>query len=224
MMMIWYFGMIQALKQTNNHPVVCVNWYDASAYADWLSKKTGHEYRLLSEAEWEYAARAGTNTAYHFGRVISSNQAQYASEGTVAVGSFPANAFGLHDMHGNVLEWVQDCWHDDYTRAPTDGSAWLNFCRLPLLLRSNRVIHGMPGRRYDERFGIIRGGSWDDDSESLRSASRRWLSADANRSFYGFRVARVFTSSDSSLFSRTIDWIKYLLTPSDTPQGKNFSL
>ena len=117
-------------KQSNDHPVVCVSWDDASTYAYWLSAKTGHEYRLLTEAEWEYAARAGTTTLYHFGRMILGNQANYNSnnEGTVAVGSFPANAFGLHDMHGNVWEWVEDCWHDDYTDAPTNGSAWLSGC------------------------------------------------------------------------------------------------
>ena len=89
-------------EQSNDHPVVCVSWDDASNYAYWLSMKTGHEYRLLTEAEWEYAARAGTTMAYHFGRMLLGNQANYDNnEGTVAVGSFPANAFGLHDMHGN---------------------------------------------------------------------------------------------------------------------------
>ena len=187
---------IVSFKQTNNHPVVCVNWYDASAYADWLSTKTEHEYRLLSEAEWEYAARARTTTAYYFGKVISSNQAQYASEGTAAVGSFPANAFGLHDMHGNVVEWVQDCWHPDYTRAPTDGSAWLDFC-----------ISAAPNQHYSRRmrYGMIRGGSWDNDPESLRSASRGQFRADTRIFIYGFRVARTLTSSDSSPLSKTID-------------------
>ena len=106
-------------KQTNNHPVTCVNWDDASTYAYWLSVKTGHEYRLLTEAEWEYAARAGTTTAYHFGRAILGNQANYNrnNEGTKAVGSFPANAFGLHDMHGNVWEWMEDFWHDNYPNS-----------------------------------------------------------------------------------------------------------
>ena len=198
-------------KQTNNHPVVCVNWDDASAYADWLSAKTGHEYRLLSEAEWEYAVRAGTNTAYHFGRVISSNQAQYAREGTAAVGSFPTNAFGLYDMHGNVWEWVQDCLHPDYTDAPTDGSAWIDFCRIVA-----------PGQRQNERYNMLRGGSWVDGSEDLRSASRGRGISDNRAFIHGFRVARTFTYSDSSSFSKTIDWIKDLVITSDTPQGKTF--
>ncbi len=93
-------------KQSNEHPVVCVSWDDASTYAYWLSVKTGQDYRLLTEAEWKYAARAGTTTPYHFGRMILGNQANYNrnNEGTVAVGSYPANAFGLYDMHGNVWE------------------------------------------------------------------------------------------------------------------------
>ena len=92
-------------KQSNEHPVVCVSWDDASTYAYWLSVKTGQDYRLLTEAEWEYAG-AGTTTPYHFGRMILGNQANYNrnNEGTVAVGSYPANAFGLYDMHGNVWE------------------------------------------------------------------------------------------------------------------------
>ena len=122
-------------KQTNDHPVVCVSWDDASSYDDasnyvyWLSLKTRREYRLLTEAEWEYAARAGTTTPYYFGRMISANMAEYYSNGTASVGSFPANAFRLHDMHGNVWEWVEDCWHDYYTDAPTNGDAWLSRCR-----------------------------------------------------------------------------------------------
>ena len=161
-------------KQTNNHPVACVSWDDASTYVDWLSAKAGHEYRLLTEAEWEYAARAGTTTAYHFGRTILGDMAQYNSDGAAAVGSFPANAFGLHDMHGNVWEWVEDCWHDDYTGAPTSGSAWLSGCK--------RV-----------NLRVLRGGSWDSVPGGLRSAFR---SADyaSNRDYnFGFRVARDFT-------------------------------
>ena len=187
-------------KQTNNHPVVCVNWHDASAYVDWLSKKTGHEYRLLSEAEWEYAARAGTTAAYYFGK-MNYNYAQYFSRGTLAVGSFPANAFGLHDMHGNVWEWVQDCWHLNYKEAPTDGSAW----SCGVLTKEARVL---------------RGGSWNDLVDSLRSANRFWNYATYRPNYYGFRVARTFTSSDSSFFSKTIDGRRDLLTTSDTPQGK----
>ena len=161
-------------KQTNNYPVVCVSWYDALAYAGWLSAKTGHKYRLLTEAEWEYAARAGTTTAYHFGRTILPNQAQYARNGTAAVGSFPANAFGLHDMHGNVWEWVEDCWHFYYTGAPTDGSAWLSGCE-----------------NVNKR--VLRGGSWYLEPEDLRSANRDRHDAPGRGNNFGFRVARNLT-------------------------------
>ena len=113
------------------HPVIKVSWRDAVAYVEWLSARTGKRYRLPSEAEWEYAVRAGTETAYSWGNEIGRNRAncdgcgsQWDNEQTAPVGSFSANAWGLHDMHGNVWEWVQDCWNDSYQGAPTDGSAW----------------------------------------------------------------------------------------------------
>lgn len=119
-----------------NRPVIDVSWDDAGQFATWLSKFTGQRFRLPSEAEWEYAARAGTTTKFSTGDCISTNQANYngnypnnnCSKGeyrkqTVPVGSFPANAFGLQDMHGNVWEWTQDCWKDSYSGAPADGSA-----------------------------------------------------------------------------------------------------
>ncbi|MBC6414372.1 MAG: formylglycine-generating enzyme family protein [Chromatiales bacterium] len=160
-------------KQSDTHPVVKVSWHDATGFAFWLSMKTGHQYRLLSEAEWEYAARAGTTTAYSSGPVIFKNMANFDNNngGTVAVGSYPANAFGLHDVHGNVWEWVEDCWHRDYNGAPTDGSAWLNNCE-------------------NENWRVLRGGSWDNNPRDLRSADRAWF-VDWLRSFSrGFRVAR----------------------------------
>ena len=111
-------------------PVIYVSWEDAKSYAAWLSQKTGKEYRLLSEAEWEYCCRAGTTTKYAFGDSITRQQAQF-SEGvwgsakqTVEVGKFPPNAWGLYDTHGNVWEWCEDNWHADYTGAPQDGSVW----------------------------------------------------------------------------------------------------
>ncbi len=159
--------------EANNHPVACVSWDDASIYVDWLSVKTGHEYRLLTEAEWEYAARAGTTTAYYFGRMLLGNMAQYALNGAAAVGSFPANTFRLHDMHGNVWEWVKDCWHKDYTGAPTDGSAWLIGCR--------------------GSVRVMRGGSWDDGQEYLRSADRSRQRSTYRSRYIGFRVARTLT-------------------------------
>jgi formylglycine-generating enzyme required for sulfatase activity len=123
-------------EQDDRHPVVGVSWNDAVAYCRWLSDETGKPYRLPSDAEWEYAARAGTETRFHFGATISTAQANYngnyphgsGAKGeyrgrTVAAGSLPANPWGLHEVHGNVWEWVQDCWHESYQGAPADGSA-----------------------------------------------------------------------------------------------------
>ncbi|MBC6414301.1 MAG: formylglycine-generating enzyme family protein [Chromatiales bacterium] len=162
-------------KQSDAHPVVNVSWKDATGFAHWLSVKTGHQYRLLSEAEWEYAARAGTTTAYTFGPTISKNMANFNNQdgGTVVVGSYPANAFGLQDVHGNVWEWVEDCWHDDYDGASMDGSAWVSHCS------------------FDSDVRVLRGGSWFDIiPRDLRSAHRIWNDASDRGSDYGFRVAR----------------------------------
>ena len=195
-----------------DRPVINVNWRDAKAYVKWLSRETGEEYRLLSEAEWEYAARAGTTTPFHFGNTISTNQANYrtfksfqdvwqerfgtaspsfaagyresydayspGSEGsyrgaTIPVGLLPPNKFGLHDMHGNVWEWVEDCWHDHYRRAPTDGSAWFK--------------GGDCGNR------VKRGGSWADRPGHLRSACRGGRVTDYRYVYLGFRVAMTLT-------------------------------
>ena len=195
-----HFWRDPGFKQNNNHPVVCVSWHDAQAYVDWLSKKTGHEYRLLTEAEWEYAARAGTTTAYHSGRMILGDQANYGrnNEGTVEVGSFRSNAFGLHDMHGNVWEWVKDCWHDDYTGAPTNGSAWISGCR-----RGNENdCMGFSGNVYlyckehllRGELHVLRGGSWYNHPPGLLRSAVRGRSVSPNRDFdYGFRVAQALT-------------------------------
>ncbi len=112
----------------DNLPVECVSWDDAVKFCQKLSEQTGKEYRLPSEAEWEYAARAGTTTPYHFGETITDKLANYGNKvgKTTSVGEFPPNAFGLYDMHGNVWEWCQDNWHDNYEGAPTNGSAWLS--------------------------------------------------------------------------------------------------
>ncbi len=170
-------------SQSERDPVVCVSWGDAQAYVEWLSRKTGKSYRLLSEAEWEYAARAGTTTPFHTGATISTEEANYngdytygtgrkgVSRGqTVAVGMFPANAFGLHDVHGNVWEWVEDCGHAGYAGAPVDGSAWTE------------------SGECDMR--LMRGGSWYSRPWYLRSADRLRNNS-TNRSYsVGFRVAR----------------------------------
>lgn len=170
-------------QQNDRHPVTCVNWQDAAAYAAWLAKKTGHTYRLLSEAEWEYSCRAGTDTPFHFGRTITPDQANYDGnftydggpkkgaykKGTTPVGSYPANAFGLHDCHGNVWEWVQDCWNENYNGAPTDGTAWAT---------------GDCDRR------VVRGGSWDFVPQLLRSATRFGDDRSNRNGNLGFRLAR----------------------------------
>ena len=158
-------------------PVINVSWEDATAYAAWLSDETGVWYRLPSESEWEYAARAGTTTWYGWGQDIGRNRAncdrcrsQWDGDRTAPVGSFAANAWGVHDLHGNVWEWVEDCWHENYARAPRDGSAW--------------TTGGDCGRR------VLRGGSWSYAPRTLRSANRNGHVAGDRNASLGFRVAR----------------------------------
>ena len=153
-------------------PVMDLTWADAQAYVEWLSRRTGQAYRLLSEAEWEYAARAWTQTAYSFGNSILRSQANYWISGwrqTLPVGSFEPNAFGLFDMHGNAGEWVQDCWHPTYEGAPSDGSAW-------------------ESGPCQER--VERGGSFDSGGLGLRAAARLGWPAHFRHSSLGLRVAR----------------------------------
>ena len=168
--------------QEDDHPVVCINAEDAEAFAQWLSRKTGHRYRLPTEAEWEYAARSGTTTPYYFGEAISTMQANFdgssAGEadlgGTSPVGSYPANQFGLYDMHGNAGELTADCWNGSYVGAPLGGGAW---------------------RSGDCRSRVVRGGSWNFGPGTARSAARGWSGWKGNgdtprTAFLGFRVAR----------------------------------
>ena len=160
--------------QDDRHPVVCVNWHDAKAFAAWLSKKVGKAYRLLTEAEREYAARAKTATRYSFGddEVWLSQYAWYqANSGgaTHPVGEKKPNAFGLLDMHGNVWAWCEDTWHSSYHGAPNDGSAW---------------------QTGDTPFRVLRGGSWYRNANGIRSAFRITLSPDGRYNDVGFRVAR----------------------------------
>ena len=155
-------------------PVIHVSWNDARAYVRWLRGKTGKEYRLLSEAEWEYAARAGTTTRYSFGDEITSSDANYGKNigKTQPVGSYRANGFGLYNVHGNVWEWVQDYWNDSYRGAPNNEEAW---------------------KTGDFSWGVLRGGSWYSNPGNLRSANRyRHLTGNRNNSI-GFRVARTLT-------------------------------
>jgi formylglycine-generating enzyme required for sulfatase activity/uncharacterized caspase-like protein len=155
-------------------PVTNVNWLDAKSYVEWLSSETGKRYRLLSEAEWEYVARAGTTTKYSMGNSISPSQANYShSKGrAVPVGSYGANRFGLHDVHGNVWEWVEDCWNWGYHGAPRDGEA-------------------RAGKNCTYR--VVRGGSWGSRPWVLRSADRIRLWAVIRGNFFGFRVARTLS-------------------------------
>ena len=164
-------------------PVINVSWDDAQEYVRWLSRETDKPYRLLSEAEWECVARAGTTTKYWWGNEANHDHANYGKDeccgGAVAgtdrwehtspVGSFKANAFGLFDTAGNVYEWVEDCWNDTYSGAPAEGSAWTS---------------GDCGLR------VWRGGSWISDPRVIRSAYRIWDVTGNRSSFFGFRVAR----------------------------------
>jgi formylglycine-generating enzyme required for sulfatase activity len=159
-----------------NRPVIYVSWDDAEAYVAWLSRMTGKPYRLLTEAEYEYAARAGTTSAYYWGDEIGKNNAnclgcgsQWDNRQTAPVGSFAPNAFGLYDTLGNVWQWMKDCPHDYYGGAPADGSAW-------------------PGGDCKDR--VIRGGSWYDEPNDLRTARRDSLATGSRDNGLGFRVAR----------------------------------
>jgi sulfatase modifying factor 1 len=179
--------------QTGKDPVVCVSWNDAKAYVDWLSSKTHRKYRLPTEAEWEYAARAGTEGARYWGD-SQDNACAYANVSglsrlgttkypiskdrffacwdsyrfTSPVDAFPPNPFGIHDVLGNVAQWVEDCWNQGYVGAPTDGSAWLSGeCR------------GRP----------IRGATWNNPPNVVHVGNRAWLGVGMRMGTIGFRVA-----------------------------------
>jgi formylglycine-generating enzyme required for sulfatase activity len=160
-------------------PVINVDWEDAKSFAAWLSVQTGQSYRLLSEAEWEYACRAGTTSRYWWGDEITPENANYGPNvgKTTEVGEYPANLFGLYDMHGNVWEWVEDWWQHSYKGAPPDGSAW---------------TVGNTSRR------ALRGGSWSRNQAGVRSASRTGRTTDFRESKIGFRVARPLLPSESA--------------------------
>ena len=165
-----------------SHPVINVSWEDAQAYVWWLSERTGAAYRLPSESEWEYAARGGTTTPFHTGATISTDQANYNGdevygsgrrgryrERTTPAGTFAPNAFGLYDVHGNVMELVEDCLHDDYLGAPSDGTAW---------------------ERGGDCLRVSRGGAWALNPVVARSAARYLTFVDSRSREVGFRVAR----------------------------------
>jgi formylglycine-generating enzyme required for sulfatase activity len=162
-------GSIFSYFSGDRNPVELVSWDEVEKFIKKLSAKSGKKYRLLSEAEWVYAARAGTTTPFYTGNKIRKSHANFGGESTIAVGSFSPNAFGLHDMLGNVQEWVGDCWNGDYNGAPTNGSVW--------------------GSGDCERRSL-RGGSWNDIPMQLRSAFRYSFNPGAHSYLYGFRVAR----------------------------------
>lgn len=183
--------------QTDDHPVVCVSWQDANAYATWLSRKTGKPYRLLSEAEWEYAARGGRRTPYWWGKRIETgcafaNMADLRAKRvfpwwgvsncddryvfTSPVGAYAPNPAGLYDISGNAWQWVLDCWNRDYAHAPANGAAWQ---------AGNCTQH------------IIRGGAWNDRPRGVRLAYRAKAHADVRGAGIGFRIARALVGSDA---------------------------
>lgn len=169
-----------------NRPVINVSWEDARSYASWLSRQTGATYRLPSESEWEYAARAGTQTPYSWGDAwehkappIGRNRAncgwcgsRWDNDRTAPAGSFPPNPWGLYDMHGNVWEWTEDCWNSSYRGAPSDGSAWL---------------------RGDCSVRMLRGGAWFSYPVDLLATNRSEATIGNRYSGGGFRVARTLT-------------------------------
>jgi formylglycine-generating enzyme required for sulfatase activity len=157
-------------------PVSNVSWNDTTDFLSWLSHKTGKPYRLPTEAEWEYAARGGTQTRYWWGNQIEVGKADcrgcggpYDPQQPTKVGSFPANPFGIYDMAGNIAQWVSDCWHKDYHGAPNDGSSW-------------------DSQNCKDR--VLRGGSWRDSPIALRVSDREYYEADVRYPTHGFRVAR----------------------------------
>ena len=170
-----------------SRPVVDVSWLDANAYAAWLGERTGDGYRLPTEAEWEYAARAGTETPFWSGACLGADQAIFDSSRSypgcppkprgprrppVPAGSLPANPWGLYEVAGNVAEWVQDCWHPDYSGAPTDGKPWLQ------------------SEDGDCMVRVVRGGGWSYVPWALRSAYRSFSPASSGQDAIGFRIAR----------------------------------
>nr|VFK00060.1 MAG: Formylglycine-generating enzyme, required for sulfatase activity, contains SUMF1/FGE domain [Candidatus Kentron sp. H]VFK00328.1 MAG: Formylglycine-generating enzyme, required for sulfatase activity, contains SUMF1/FGE domain [Candidatus Kentron sp. H]VFK04546.1 MAG: Formylglycine-generating enzyme, required for sulfatase activity, contains SUMF1/FGE domain [Candidatus Kentron sp. H] len=170
-------------------PAINVSWQDARDYCAWLSRETGRYYRLPSEAEWEYAARAGTGTDYWWGDNIGANRAncdgcgsEWDRRQTAPVGAFAPNPFGLYDMAGNVWEWVADCWHDNYRGAPDSGLAW------------EKANGGDCSKR------AVRGGGWIFKPRRLRSANRGGVPFDKRVDYIGFRLARVIDSNDGGKY------------------------
>ncbi len=179
---------LEGESNNDHYPVENVSWLDAMEFCNRLSQRTGRTYALPSEAQWEYACRAGTTTPFHFGDTISPELANYRGDfayadgpqgvyrkQTTPVGMFPANAWGLYDMHGNVLEWCQDEWHESHEGAPTDGRAWVD------------VAEGEKSKEL-AKTKLLRGGSWNNIPRSCRSAYRNHYQPDYADLNVGFRV------------------------------------
>lgn len=188
--------MLEGESNTDNRPVEQVSWFDALEFCSRLSQRTGRTYTLPSEAQWEYAGRAGTTSPFSFGETIITELVNYrgtapyadALEGedrqqTTPVGLFPANAWGLHDMHGNVWEWCTDHWHEDYDGAPRDASAWLD------PRERKKATKKGPKIQPDNAERVVRGGAWSDPAVDCRSACRYLLSPGVSEEIItGFRV------------------------------------
>ncbi|GAB1258514.1 formylglycine-generating enzyme family protein [Aurantivibrio plasticivorans] len=176
-------------EQTENHPVVCINWFDAKAYTQWLSKLTGEKWRLPSEAEWEFFARAGTNTRYSndgdeqslcdIANISVPNACPRQNIKTLPVASLNPNAFQLFDVHGNVFEWTTDCYHENYQQAPDDGSAWETNCEA---INRSEVTY--------TDLAVLRGGSFGSPPSYARSATRSWSEKRMGHINVGFRVVK----------------------------------
>ena len=196
-------------EQSPQDPVVCVTWEDAKDYAGWLSRRTGKAYRLLSEAEWEYAARAGTTTPYYWGSGGSHEHANHGTEEccsglasgrdkwlkTSPGGAFPPNGFGLYDMSGNVLQWVEDCFSPNYDGVPVDGAPF----RIDRPVVATGDLKDLSGTSTCS-YRVVRGGDWGDQARWVRTAARSFAPPPGpgpNLSSYrsggvGFRVARAW--------------------------------
>jgi formylglycine-generating enzyme required for sulfatase activity len=177
------FRLLMGESSADQRPVERVSWEDAMEFCHRLSQRFGRRYTLPSEAQWEYACRAGTSTPFHYGGTLSTDLANYAGSATYAngpkgesrhqttpVAHFPANAWGLHDMHGNVWEWCADQWHGAYEGAPDDGRPWID------------------AKTDKNRYKLLRGGSWNHGPRFCRSAYRLNLHPDDRDSDVGFRV------------------------------------
>ena len=175
-------------------PVVGVSWHDAKRYAGWLSLRTEQEYRLPSESEWEYAARGGVNSADFWegkegescehANLMENKHCDDGYDLAAPVGSYRANAYGLHDMLGNVAEWVEDCWHDSYDGAPSDGSAWI---------RASGMVQSELLEKYpdgDCAIKIYRGGHWGSTLKEARVSSRVGLGMEIKSDNIGLRIVR----------------------------------